>query len=266
MNGTLAGKGTMGAQAVRAEGIEKAFGHQTVLRGVSLAACKHDVVAILGSSGSGKSTLLRCLGLLEAPDKGDIWIGNEKLWLEPATEKRGGRALDRRQILRVRAMLGIVFQNFNLWPHKTLIENVIEGPILVLKRSRREAIEAAEAYLHKVGLADKRHHYSRHLSGGQQQRAAIARALAMEPAVLLFDEPTSALDPELTKEVLKTIRALAQEGRTMLMVTHELAFAREVSTRTAFMHDGRIEEEGASQALFSQPASKRLRHFLTSHY
>jgi ABC-type histidine transport system ATPase subunit len=252
--------------AIRAEDIHKALGGHPVLRGVDIAARSHEVVSILGSSGSGKSTLLRCLNLLEVPDGGAIWVRDEKLAIRPAAGNRGSHIVDHRQVRRVRASLGMVFQGFNLWPHKTVLENVIEGPVHVLRLTRRAATEVAESYLRKVGLIEKRDHYPRHLSGGQQQRAAIARALAMELAVLLFDEPTSALDPELIGEVLKVIRALAEEGRTMIMVTHELAFAREVSTRVAFMHGGRIDEEGAPQDIFARPVSERLRHFLKSHY
>ncbi|MER8565077.1 ATP-binding cassette domain-containing protein [Mesorhizobium sp. M0924] len=252
--------------ALRVEGLEKSFGNYPVLRGVTLTAHRHEVICILGSSGSGKSTLLRCLNLLEVPNRGRMWALGERLKLREAVNGRGGAILDRRQVQRVRASLGMVFQSFNLWPHRTILENVAEGPTHVLRQPRREAIGVAEHYLARVGLADRRHHHPRHLSGGQQQRAGIARALAMEPAVLLFDEPTSALDPELTGEVLKVIRSLAEEGRTMLLVTHELAFAREVSTRAAFMHDGKIEEEGPSRELFLEPASERLRQFLQSHY
>ena len=253
-------------EAIRVENVHKSLGGHPVLRGVNITARSHDVVSILGSSGSGKSTLLRCLNLLEVPDQGAIWVRNEKLAIQPATGNRGAQIGDHRQVRRIRASLGMVFQSFNLWPHKTVLENVTEGPVHVRRLARRAAIDIADSYLRKVGLADKRDHYPRHLSGGQQQRAAIARALAMEPAVLLFDEPTSALDPELIGEVLKVIRALAEEGRTMIMVTHELAFAREVSTRVAFMHGGRIEEEGVPQDVFARPASERLRQFLTSHY
>ncbi len=253
-------------EAIRVENVHKSLGGHPVLRGVNITARSHEVVSILGSSGSGKSTLLRCLNLLEVPDQGAIWVRNEKLVIQPATGNRGAQIGDHRQVRRIRASLGMVFQSFNLWPHKTVLENVIEGPVHVRRLARRAAIDVADSYLRKVGLTEKRDHYPRHLSGGQQQRAAIARALAMEPAVLLFDEPTSALDPELIGEVLKVIRALAEEGRTMIMVTHELAFAREVSTRVAFMHGGRIEEEGVPQDVFSRPASERLRQFLTSHY
>ncbi|MDR6955121.1 ABC-type histidine transport system ATPase subunit [Ancylobacter sp. 3268] len=248
--------------SLRAENVHKTLGTHPVLRGVSLAAYPHEVISVLGASGSGKSTLLRCLNLLEVPDSGDIWFRNEKLDIRPAAGRDGARIGDARQARRVRASLGMVFQSFNLWPHKTALENVMEGPVHVRGLARRTAVECAKHYLRKVGLIERRDHYPRHLSGGQQQRVAIARALAMEPEVLLFDEPTSALDPELTGEVLRTIRSLAEEGRTMILVTHELSFAREVSSRVAFMQGGRIEEEGPPEEVLSRPASAGLRRFL----
>jgi ABC-type histidine transport system ATPase subunit len=247
---------------LRAENVHKTLGTHPVLCGVSLAARAHEVVSVLGASGSGKSTLLRCLNLLEVPDRGDIWFRNERLSIRPPTGRSGPRIGDARQARRVRASLGMVFQSFNLWPHKTVLENVIEGPVHVRGVARRAAVERAEHLLRKVGLIERRDHYPRHLSGGQQQRVAIARALAMEPAALLFDEPTSALDPELTGEVLRTIRTLAEEGRTMILVTHELAFARDVSTRVVFMQAGIIEEQGPAADVLSNPASARLRRFL----
>jgi len=248
--------------SLRAENVHKTLGAHPVLRGVSLAAYPHEVISVLGASGSGKSTLLRCLNLLEVPDSGEIWFRDEKLDIRPPIGQNGARIGDARQARRVRASLGMVFQSFNLWPHKTALENVTEGPVHVRGLTRRAAIERAEHYLRKVGLIERRDHYPRHLSGGQQQRVAIARALAMEPEVLLFDEPTSSLDPELTGEVLRTIRALAEEGRTMILVTHELSFAREVSSRVAFMQGGRIEEEGPPDEVLSRPASAGLRRFL----
>nr|WP_280530951.1 amino acid ABC transporter ATP-binding protein [Shinella yambaruensis] len=251
---------------IRAERIEKRLGGNDVLRGVELIVRPGEILSILGSSGSGKSTLLRCLNLLTIPDRGDIWVHGEKLAIRAASQ-HGGPAgiLDHRQVRRVRASMGMVFQNFNLWPHKTALENVTEGPVLVKGIRRGAAAELGRHYLAKVGLSDKADAYPRHLSGGQQQRVAIARALAMEPQVLLFDEPTSALDPELVGEVLRVMAALAGEGRTMVIVTHELAFAREVSTRAAFMHGGLIEEESPPQEFFSSPVSGRLRGFLASH-
>ena len=248
--------------ALQVDDLYKSFGDLEVLKGVSLTAREHDVIAILGASGSGKSTLLRCINLLEVPDAGEVHVGGELIRMK---RDRRGRAMpaDRRQVDRIRARLGMVFQQFNLWSHLTVLQNVIEAPVHVLKLPRREAVDRARALLDKVGLADKHDYFPAHLSGGQEQRAAIARALAMEPDVMLFDEPTSALDPELVGEVLKVIRDLAEEGRTMLIVTHEVGFAREVSSRTVFLHEGQIEEEGASKALLDDPQSPRLRQFLS---
>jgi octopine/nopaline transport system ATP-binding protein len=249
------------APALVVRDMPKRFGSLEVLRGVSLTARDHDVISILGASGSGKSTLLRCVNLLETPDVGDVWVTGELIRMR--TRRDGTREPeDRRQVDRIRARLGMVFQSFNLWSHMTVLENVIEGPVYVLKQPRAEAVARAEALLDKVGLADKRDQYPAYLSGGQQQRAAIARALAMEPKVMLFDEPTSALDPELIGEVLKVIRQLAEEGRTMVLVTHEMAFAREVSTHVTFLHKGRIEEEGPPSAFFGSPKTERCRQFL----
>jgi octopine/nopaline transport system ATP-binding protein len=249
--------------AVSVVDLHKSFGVVEVLRGVSLKARQGDVVSILGPSGSGKSTMLRCINLLETPDKGTIAVGEETLRFE---KDRKGRASmpDRRQVERLRRSTGMVFQSFNLWSHRTILENVIEAPIHVFGRPRAECVAEAEALLAKVGIAEKRRHYPAHLSGGQQQRAAIARALAMRPKVLLFDEPTSSLDPELVGEVLKVMRSLADEGRTMLVVTHEMAFARDVSSQVLFLHEGRIDEEGPPDAVFGAPKSERLRQFLSS--
>jgi ABC-type histidine transport system ATPase subunit len=249
------------AAALVAEDIHKSFGDVEVLKGVSLRACEGDVIAMLGSSGSGKSTFLRCMNLLERPNAGRIIVAGEELRLKPA---RGGglEAEDPEQIRRIRARLAMVFQSFNLWSHMTVLQNVIEAPVHVLKRTKAEAIDYAGEILQKVGLYDRRDDYPAHLSGGQQQRVAIARALAMDPAVLLFDEPTSALDPELVGEVLRVIRRLAEEGRTMIVVTHEMAFAREVSCETVFLHQGRVEEQGPPQEVFSNPRSARFRRFL----
>lgn len=253
-------------QGIRAERVEKRLGANDVLRGVDLDVRPGEILSILGSSGSGKSTLLRCLNLLTVPDRGDIWVHGEKLAIRPALQRgTSPRIVDHRQVRRVRASIGMVFQSFNLWPHKTALENVTEGPIRVKGMRRSVAADLGRHYLAKVGLSDKAEAYPRHLSGGQQQRVAIARALAMEPQALLFDEPTSALDPELVGEVLRVMAALAGEGRTMVIVTHELAFAREVSTRAAFMHRGLIEEEAPPQQFFSSPVSSRLRGFLTAH-
>jgi len=241
--------------------LHKRYGTHEVLRGVSLQAGKGDVLSIIGSSGSGKSTLLRCINLLEKPSAGQIDVCGETLRMAP--NARGELdSTDRKQLQLVRAKLAMVFQGFNLWSHMTVLENVIEAPIHVLGVPRAEALERAERYLHKVGLYDRRHYHPAHLSGGQQQRAAIARALAMEPAVLLFDEPTSALDPELVGEVLRVMQALAQEGRTMVVVTHEMGFARGVSNQVIFLHQGLIEEQGVPAEVLSRPRSERLQQFL----
>jgi octopine/nopaline transport system ATP-binding protein len=254
----------MSEPAVSVRNLHKSYGALEVLRGVSLDAHVGDVIAILGASGSGKSTLLRCINMLEPPDSGEVLIGGERIALRRGRHGRMEPA-DRRQIDGLRSRAAMVFQSFSLWSHMTVLQNVIEAPIHVQKRPRAECVAEAEALLEKVGIADKRDHYPAHLSGGQQQRAAIARALAMRPQVLLLDEPTSALDPELASEVLAVIRALAAEGRTMLMVTHELGLAREVSTRVCFLHRGLIEEEGSPDHLFGAPKSERLRQFLSRH-
>jgi arginine/ornithine transport system ATP-binding protein len=246
-----------------AEGIHKSFGANEVLKGISLQAAKGDVIAMIGSSGSGKSTFLRCLNLLEQPDRGRIVLGDEELRLVP--DRRGAlKAADPRQLQRLRSRMVMVFQQFNLWAHMTALENVIEAPMLVLGLSRSEAVERADAYLKRVGVHHRRDAYPAHLSGGEQQRVAIARALAMEPAVMLFDEPTSALDPELVGEVLRVMRSLAEEGRTMIVVTHEMGFARDVSSRVVFLHKGAIEEEGPPAQVLARPQSERLRGFLAN--
>jgi octopine/nopaline transport system ATP-binding protein len=252
----------MSEPAVSVRNLHKSYGTLEVLRGVSLDAHIGDVIAILGASGSGKSTLLRCINMLEPPDSGEVLIGGERIALRRGRHGRMEPA-DRRQIDGIRSRAAMVFQSFSLWSHMTVLQNVIEAPVHVQKRPRSECVAEAETLLEKVGIADKRDHYPAHLSGGQQQRAAIARALAMRPQVLLLDEPTSALDPELAGEVLAVIRALAAEGRTMLMVTHELGLAREVSTRVCFLHKGLIEEEGSPDHLFGAPKSERLRQFLS---
>ena len=249
------------AYALTVSGMRKRFGALEVLKGVSLQAREGDVISILGSSGSGKSTMLRCINLLEIPDEGSVTVAGETIKMRP---KRGGGAepADRRQVDRIRSELGMVFQSFNLWSHMTILENLIEAPVHVQKRPKAECIEEARALLQKVGIADKWAHYPAHLSGGQQQRAAIARALAMRPKVMLFDEPTSALDPELVGEVLRVMRALAEEGRTMLVVTHEMSFARDVSSRVVFLHQGLVEAEGPPAELFGDPRSDRFRQFI----
>lgn len=244
--------------------IHKSYGSLEVLKGVSLSANDGEVISILGSSGSGKSTLLRCINLLERPSQGQIRIAGEELVMQQG--KDGDlQAVNRRQLEQMRSRVGFVFQNFNLWPHKSILENIIEAPTQVLKQSRDQAISRAETLLDRVGLLNKASAYPANLSGGQQQRVAIARALAMDPQVLLFDEPTSALDPELVNEVLAVMRSLAEEGRTMLIVTHEMRFAREVSSQVVFLHQGQIEESGTPEDVFDRPRSQRVRDFMASH-
>ena len=254
---------TIEAPQVKMCDIWKRFGANEVLRGVSLQAHNHDVISIIGSSGSGKSTLLRCINLLETPDEGSILINNEAIKLK---RERDGRLVpaERAQVIRVRANISMVFQNFNLWSHMTVLQNLIEAPIQVLKRPRHEAIEYADFLLQKVGIAEKRDEYPSKLSGGQQQRVAIARALAMMPQVLLLDEITSALDPELVGEVLNVIHDLAREGRTMIIVTHEMKFAREVSNWVIFLNEGVVCEAGSAQEIFESPKTDRLQAFLSS--
>ena len=250
--------------ALQVTDIHKSFGPLEVLKGISLTARDGDVISIIGSSGSGKSTFLRCVNLLESPDRGAIRVAGEDVALKPGPE--GSLvAADQRQIARIRARIGFVFQSFNLWAHMTILENLIEAPVHVKGVARAEAVDRAEALMDKVGIHGKKHDYPSQLSGGQQQRAAIARALAMDPQVMLFDEPTSALDPELVGEVLGVMRGLAEEGRTMVTVTHEMGFAREVSSRVIFLHEGRVEEEGTPDQVFTAPASERCRQFLASH-
>ena len=249
--------------ALVAEDIHKHFGELEVLKGVSLTAHTGDVVSIIGSSGSGKSTFLRCINFLEVPDQGRILVGGEEIRVRTQSSGRLAGA-DRVQIDRLRTQLGMVFQSFNLWTHMTVLENVMEGPVHSLKRHKKEVHEEAMELLAKVGVADKSQSYPAQLSGGQQQRVAIARALAMQPKVLLFDEPTSSLDPELVGEVLRVMQDLATEGRTMIVVTHEMAFAREVSSKTLFLHDGKVEEEGTPMEVFDNPQSERCKQFLSS--
>lgn len=250
--------------ALEIRNLHKRYGQLEVLKGISLSARDGDVISILGSSGSGKSTLLRCINLLENPHQGQILVAGEELKLK-ATRKGELIAGDNRQINRLRSEIGFVFQNFNLWPHMSVLDNIIEAPRRVLGQSKAEATEVAEALLAKVGIADKRHVYPAQLSGGQQQRAAIARTLAMQPKVILFDEPTSALDPEMVQEVLGVIRGLAEEGRTLLMVTHEMNFARQVSSEVVFLHQGLVEEQGSPQQVFDDPQSARCKQFMSSN-
>ncbi|SFO81390.1 octopine/nopaline transport system ATP-binding protein [Cohaesibacter marisflavi] len=247
--------------AVSLTDLHKYFGDLEVLKGVTMKAHEGEVVSILGSSGSGKSTMLRCINMLETPTSGTVTVGEETIKL--VTDRKGVvKPADRKQVDRLRTRVGMVFQSFNLWSHKTILENVIEAPIHVQGRDRKDCIEEAQDILAKVGIADKRDFYPSHLSGGQQQRAAIARALAQHPDVLLFDEPTSALDPELVGEVLRVMRGLAEEGRTMLVVTHEMSFARDVSNRVVFLHQGQIDAEGSPDALFNDMSNERFQKFI----
>jgi ABC-type histidine transport system ATPase subunit len=251
-------------EKLRVEGLHKRFGQVEVLKGVDLSANAGDVIAIIGSSGSGKSTLLRCINLLEQPHAGRIVVAGEALRLKAG--KNGElHAEDAAQLQRLRAKLAMVFQHFNLWSHMTALENVIEAPIRVLGVARDEAIARARALLQRVGVAHRQALFPSQLSGGEQQRVAIARALAMAPEVMLFDEPTSALDPELVGEVLKVMRDLAAEGRTMIVVTHEMGFAREVASHLVFLHQGRIEEQGPPREVLAAPKSERLRGFLSGN-
>jgi len=241
--------------------LHKSYGDHQVLKGVSLQANAGDVISIIGSSGSGKSTFLRCINLLEQPNAGQILVNGEQLKLR-ACPRGGLRAADPRQLQRMRSRLSMVFQHFNLWSHMSALDNVMEAPVHVLGMDRKEARDKAEHYLDKVGVGHRRAAYPAHMSGGEQQRVAIARALAMEPEVMLFDEPTSALDPELVGEVLKVMQDLAGEGRTMVVVTHEMGFAREVSNQLLFLHQGIAEERGHPREVLARPQSERLRQFL----
>ncbi len=245
---------------IEVKNIHKSFGSLKVLKGISMTVNKGEVVAIIGPSGSGKSTLLRCINHLETIDRGSIYIEGQAI----ATEDESGKSryVSDREIRKICRKTGMVFQNFNLFPHKTVLENIIEAPIVVAKMDKRKAIEEAEELLEKVGLLDKRDNYPSQLSGGQKQRVAIARALAMRPSIMLFDEPTSALDPELTGEVLKVMKDLAEERMTMLVVTHEMGFAREVADRVIFMDEGEIVEEGPPAEIFTAPTMKRTEAFL----
>ncbi|WP_428517048.1 ABC transporter ATP-binding protein [Roseovarius sp.] len=242
--------------------LHKAYGSLEVIKGVDITAPKGSVVSLIGSSGSGKSTILRCANLLEDSQQGDILFKGE-----PVTWKGSGlnrHPADAKQVLRIRTNLSMVFQQFNLWAHLSILQNVMEAPVTVLGRDRAEVEKAARGYLEKVGIGDKCDVYPAQLSGGQQQRAAIARALCMEPEALLFDEPTSALDPELEQEVVRVIKDLAAEGRTMMIVTHDMKMAQDVSDHVIFLHQGLIEEEGDPKTLFGSPKSERLRQFLSS--
>ena len=253
----------MGAEDILiAEGVEKAFGTLRVLKGVSLSAKQGDVVSILGSSGSGKSTFLRCLNLLETPDAGHITVDGTEIDAEKFNAK-SGKTIDQKSLTALRSRLAMVFQQFNLWSHLTVRENVMLAPMKVLGMPRSEAGELADHFLNRVGVYERKDMYPVHISGGQQQRAAIARALAMKPKVMLFDEPTSALDPELVGEVLKVMRELADEGRTMIVVTHEMSFARDVSDSVVFMSDGVVAKSGPPAEMFNEDHSgERWGNFL----
>jgi polar amino acid transport system ATP-binding protein len=242
--------------------LHKAYGHLEVLKGVSISARRGQVVSLIGSSGSGKSTLLRCCNLLEDSQQGEVLFDGEPVrWRGHGL---GRHPADRQQVIRIRTNLSMVFQQFNLWSHMTILQNVMEAPLTVLNRPRDEVEASARKYLTKVGIGEKCDVFPAQLSGGQQQRAAIARALCMEPKALLFDEPTSALDPELEQEVVKVIKALAEEGRTMLLVTHDMRLAADVSDHVVFLHLGRIEEEGTPEQVFGAPKTERLRQFLSA--
>ncbi|QFT83917.1 Histidine transport ATP-binding protein HisP [Halomonas sp. THAF12] len=240
--------------------IKKRFGDNDVLKGLSLQAHKGDVITLIGASGSGKSTFLRCMNLLEQPDEGELIVHGETIRFKET--KHGREPADWKQVVAMRARLSMVFQSFNLWAHMTLLENVIEAPVQVLGKSKQDAIKHARELLERVGLGERADYYPAQLSGGQQQRGAIARALAMDPEVMLFDEPTSALDPELVGDVLKVMRDLAEEGRTMIVVTHEMAFARDVSTQVVYLHQGQVEEAGPPEQVLGNPRSERLKQFL----
>lgn len=241
---------------IRVKGLQKAFKQNQVLKGIDLEVAPGEVICVIGPSGSGKSTFLRCLNMLERPDAGEIELDGDVLQFT-------GKDVPMKQMRKLRAKTGMVFQSFNLFPHMTALENVMEGPLVVKGQPKEQVKRSAEALLAKVGLSDKKDLFPGQLSGGQQQRVAIARALAMEPSVLLFDEPTSALDPELVGEVLKTMQELAQEGQTMVIVTHEMAFARDVADRIVFMDEGVVVESGPPEQVFAHPAEERTRRFLS---
>jgi len=249
---------------IQIQNLHKAYGALEVIKGVDLTAPKGHVISLIGSSGSGKSTLLRCCNLLEDSQQGEmVFKGEPVKWKGKGHDRRPA---DAKQVLRIRTNLSMVFQQFNLWAHMTILQNVMEAPLTVLKRDAAEVEKSARGYLDKVGIGDKCDVYPAQLSGGQQQRAAIARALCMEPEALLFDEPTSALDPELEQEVIKVIKDLAAEGRTMIIVTHDMKLAADVSNHVVFLHQGLVEEQGPPDALFGAPKSERLRGFLSATF
>ena len=250
--------------ALEIRNLKKSFGNLEVIKNLSLTAKRGDVICIIGSSGSGKSTLLRCVNLLETPDSGEVYVNGELIKMK---KNKNGKliAAEQNQVDRMRSKLGMVFQDFNLWSHMTVLQNVTNAPIHVQKIEKNVARKNGFQLLEKVGIAEKADQYPSRLSGGQQQRAAIARALAMNPDVMLFDEPTSSLDPELVGEVLRVMKSLAKEGRTMIIVTHEMRFAKEVSSKVIFLDQGRIEEEGTPDNFFNNPQTARLKRFLASN-
>ena len=247
---------------IEIKNLHKSFGDLKVLNGVNISAKQGEVISLIGSSGSGKSTLLRCANLLENSQQGEIKFSGEKIKWKGSGDNRA--PADPNQVRLMRTNLSMVFQQFNLWSHMTVLQNVVEAPVSVLGLAREKAEDNAHAYLNKVGIGEKWNAFPSELSGGQQQRAAIARALCMEPSALLFDEPTSALDPELEQEVIKVIKDLALEGRTMIIVTHDMKLAADVSNHVVFLHQGLIEEEGSPNSLFKSPKSERLQKFLSS--
>ena len=250
--------------ALEIRNLKKSFGNLEVIKNISLTAKRGDVICIIGSSGSGKSTLLRCINLLETPDSGEVYVNGELIKMK---KDRKGKLTpeDQKQVDRMRSKLGMVFQDFNLWSHMTVLQNVIEAPIHVQKIEKNVARKNGFQLLEKVGIAEKADQYPSRLSGGQQQRAAIARALAMNPDVMLFDEPTSSLDPELVGEVLRVMKSLAEEGRTMIIVTHEMGFAKEVASKVIFLDQGCVEEEETPDKFFNNPQSERLKRFLATN-
>ena len=247
---------------IEIKNLHKSFGDLNVLNGVDISAKQGEVISLIGSSGSGKSTLLRCANLLENSQQGEIKFSGEEIKWKGSGDNRA--PADPNQVRLMRTNLSMVFQQFNLWSHMTILQNVVEAPVSVLGLAREKAEDNAHAYLNKVGIGEKWNAFPSELSGGQQQRAAIARALCMEPSALLFDEPTSALDPELEQEVIKVIKDLALEGRTMIIVTHDMKLAADVSNHVVFLHQGLIEEEGSPNSLFKSPKSERLQKFLSS--
>ncbi|MDB5603514.1 MAG: occP [Bradyrhizobium sp.] len=246
---------------LQVSGLSKSFGNSLILKGVSLTVFKGETICVLGPSGSGKSTLLRCINFLETPDQGAIYLRGQRLGMRGG----GNIAMSSTELSQVRSRIGMVFQHFNLWPHLTVLQNIIEAPIHVQRRPRDEVIFEAEELLKRVGLSEKRDSFPSRLSGGQKQRVGIARALAMKPDLLLFDEPTSALDPELVTEVVEVIKDLAKSGSTMVIVTHELGFAREVSSEVVFMAEGKIVEQSPPAQFFADPKTERTRQFIHRH-